>query len=401
MKKGKLIERTKKVLSPVLARYFELEVKGGRGAFLTGLDGRKYLDFSTGIAVNSLGHCHPNIVEAIEKQTRHLIHVCAGIAYYEANVALAEKLKEILPAPLESVFFCQSGTEAVEGAMKLAKYVTKKPGIITFKGAFHGRTLGALSVTTSKAKYQEGYKPLLPNVYVASKDIDSFKKVVAKVGKGKIAAAIIELVQGEGGYIIQDPFFVKELVVFCKSQGILLILDEIQSGLGRTGKWFACQHFGIVPDIMCIAKSLGGGLPLGAVVSSKKIMEQWSPGAHGGTMGGNPVACAAGLAMLEVIQKQKILDNVQSMGGYLKQKLLALQAQYPKIKEVRGLGLMLGVDFKDSAYAKHIINTCLSRGLVLISTGADGQVVRFIPPLNVAKAQVDNALQIFERVLKG
>lgn len=395
-----LKERGAAVLSPVLGKYFEdFEIAKARGSLLYGLDGKKYLDFSTGIACNVTGHCHPKVVAAIKKQAEKLLHICIGVAYYEPYVKLAEELQKIVPIKEAQSFFCQSGAEAVESAIKLAKYATKKPGIIAFRGGFHGRTLGALSVTTSKMKYRDGYEPLLPEIYIAPLDLRAVEDLIMA---HQIGGMIIEPILGEGGYIIVEKEFLKGLRQLCDKNNILLIFDEVQTGMGHTGKWFACEHASVTPDIMTIAKGIASGLPLGACVASKEIMAKWSPGAHGSTFGGNPVSCAAAIATLEVIRKEKLLQNTAKLGKYLFEELSKLKTKYSHsilIKDVRGLGLMLGVDFGDNAPVKKIMNYCLAHGLVLIATGGDGTVIRFIPALNVTKAQIDQALKIFSDAL--
>lgn len=394
---SKLKERFKNALAPVLGLYFEdFPVKSGKGCYLFGEDGKKYLDFSSGIATCSTGHCHPKVVAAAQKQIKKLIHVCIGVALYEPYIKLGEELRKIVPIPDALTFCCQSGSEAVEAALKLAKYATKKPGIIAFQGAFHGRTLGALSVTTSKLKYRDGYEPLLPEVYIAPFDL---AVVEGLIKTHQIAAVIIEPVLGEGGYVVVEYPFMQGLRKLCDQYGVLLIVDEVQTGLGRTGKWFASEHFGIVPDIMTLAKGIASGFTLGVCLAKREIMEKWSPGAHGSTFGGNPVNCAAAIATIQVIKQQKLVQNAEKLGKYLKDKLLKLQQKYDVIKEVRGLGLMIGVDFGDSKIVKKIMNKCLEMGLVLVSTGADGTVIRFIPPLIVKKSEIDKALIIFEKAL--
>jgi 4-aminobutyrate aminotransferase len=395
---GKLKERAEKVLPKVLGKYFDdFEVAKGKGSYLFDLQGKKYLDFATGIACCITGHTHPQVVAAIKKQAEKLLHTCIGVAYYEPYVKLAEELKKIVPIKNAQTFLCQSGTEAVEAAIKLAKYATEKSGLIAFKGGFHGRTLGALSLTTSKMKYREGYEPLLPEVYIAPFDL---KVVEGLLKVKKIAGVIIEPILGEGGYLVVEKNFLKGLRQLCTKYQSLLIFDEVQTGMGHSGKWFACEHFGVSPDIITIAKGIASGLPLGACVASKEIMDRWSPGAHGSTFGGNPVSCAAAIATIEVIKKEKLLQNAAKQGAYLKKKLSQLQMQYPKlIKEVRGLGLMLGVDFGDSEIVKKIRNHCLAKGLVLIATGGEGTVIRWLPPLNVNREQIDKALNIFTLAL--
>ncbi|MFC1571868.1 aspartate aminotransferase family protein, partial [Candidatus Margulisiibacteriota bacterium] len=394
----KFSSRAKKYVSPVLGKYFpDLEVTKGRGCYLFGTDGKKYLDFSSGIAVCATGHAHPKVVAAAQKQLKNLIHICIGVACYESYVVLAEKLSKIVPIKEAQIFLCQSGSEAVEAAIKLAKYATKKPGLIALKGAFHGRTLGALSLTTSKMKYRDGYEPLLPNVYIADPNLQSLEEIFKN---NEIAALIFEPILGEGGYLPYSPEFILGLRKLTQQYGVLLIADEIQSGMGRTGKWFAAEHFGVAPDIICLSKGIASGFPLGAIAASAELMAKWSPGAHGGTFGGNPVCCAAAIATIEVIQKNKLLPSATRLGKYLMAKLKKLQQKHPAIKEVRGLGLMIGVDLQNSDAVKRIINHCLQEGLVIIPTGAEGTVIRFIPPLIVKKPEIDRALKIFESALK-
>jgi len=402
MKNESLPLRANKVLSPALTHYTNLEIEKGRGAYLISKDGKKYLDFACGIAVTNLGHCHPKVIASAVKQAENLIHACAGIVYYEANVLLAEKLAKICPGGLNMSFFCQSGTEATEGAIKLAKYVKNKPGIIAFQGGFHGRTLGALSVTTSKQKYRDRYEPLLPNIYIAPYSKDNSLEEVERTLKSKqIAGIIVEPVQGEGGYIVASKEFLSGLRSLCNKYEAFLIFDEVQSGFGRTGKWFACEHFGIYPDIMAVAKAIASGFPLGAVIAKDSIMKEWSPGSHGGTMSGNPVSCAAAVATIDVIENEKLADNALKLGGYLKLKLDKLKKSYPAILDVRGLGLMIGVEFKDGNIAKQILADCLKGNLILITCGTYDHVIRFIPPLIVTKEQIDAALNIFEEALKN
>jgi len=386
-------------MSPVLGKYFDdFEIKGAKGGYLIGLDGRKYLDFATGIACCVIGHCHPKVSAAVKKQADTLLHTCIGVAYYEGYVKLAEELQKVAPLKDAQAFFCQSGSEAIESSLKLAKYATKKPGIIAFQGGFHGRTLGALSITTSKMKYRDGYEPLLPEVYVAPLDL----KVVAGLLETKqIAGIIIEPVLGEGGYIVVKKEFLQGLRRLADQYGALLIFDEVQTGIGRTGKWFACQHAGVSPDIIALAKGIASGLPLGACLAKAEVMAKWSPGAHGSTFGGNPVSCAAAIATLQVIKEQKLLANAAKLGGYLIGELKKLQKKYPAIKDVRGLGLMIGVDFGANPPVKSIMNQCLKQGVLMIPTGADGTVMRLIPPLNVTRAQVDQALQAFAAALEN
>src|SRR3989339_1601527 len=390
-----MLEQFKEYTSPVLGRYFEdFEVASGKGCYLYGTDGKEYLDFAAGIATCSTGHCHPKVVKAAIDQTKKLIHTSIGIALYEPYIALGKEIRSISPIPESQIFACQSGAEAVEASLKLAKYATKKTGIIAFQGGFHGRTLGALSVTTSKMKYREGYEPLLPEVYIAPFDLLLVEGLL-KENDWKIGGVIIEPVLGEGGYVVPPSGFLKGVRALCDKYNTLLIVDEVQTGMGHTGKWLACEHEGIVPDILVLAKGLASGLPLGACVASQELMAKWSPGAHGSTFGGNPVCCAAAIATIETIKKEKLLANTAKLGRYLMNELSKLKASFPLVKELRGLGLLIGVDLGNSAAARKVIDLCLAHGLLLISTGKDGSVVRFIPPLNVSKKEIDLALKIF------
>ncbi|MBI5701243.1 aminotransferase class III-fold pyridoxal phosphate-dependent enzyme [Candidatus Saganbacteria bacterium] len=392
-----LLDGFKEYVSPVLGRYFEdLEIVSGKGCNLYDMNGKEYLDFSSGIATCSTGHCHPKVVRAAVEQTKKLIHICIGVALYEPYIKLGEELRKILPITDSQIFCCQSGSEAVEAAIKLAKYAAKKQGIIAFQGAFHGRTLGALSVTTSKIKYREGYEPLLPEVYISAFDLNAVEEIMKN---HQIGGVIIEPILGEGGYIVVEKQFMKGLRALCNKYNCLLIFDEVQTGIGRTGHWFAANYFEVAPDIMALAKGIASGFPLGVCAAKKEIMAKWTPGAHGSTFGGNPVSCAAAIATLTVIQEKGLVAKADKLGKYIIKRLKAMQKSYSRIKEVRGMGLMIGVDFQDNEIVKKILNICLREGLILISTGGDGTVIRFIPPLIIKKDEIDHALFIFEKAL--
>ncbi|MFH1361348.1 MAG: aminotransferase class III-fold pyridoxal phosphate-dependent enzyme [bacterium] len=392
-------KRGEKVLSPVLGRYFsDFELAKAKGCYLFDTKGEKYLDFSSGIAVCGTGHCHPKVVAAAQKQLKNLIHICVGIANYDSYITLAEKLSKIVPINNAQIFLCQSGSEAVEAAIKLAKYSTKKPGIIALKGDFHGRTLGALSLTTSKMKYRDGYEPLVPEVYIAKHSLSAIEELMKN---NKIAGLIFEPILGEGGYVPLPKELIQGIRNLCSKYHVLMIADEIQSGFGRTGKWFAIDHSKVKPDIICMAKGIASGFPLGAIAAPAEIMAKWSPGSHGGTYGGNPVCCVAAIATIDVIKQEKLLQNAKTLGNYLIGKLKQLAKKYPAIKAVRGPGLMIGVDFGDSTVVRKIIDNCLKNGLVIIPTGADGTVIRVIPPLTISKPQIDQGLKIFAQALKN
>ncbi|MFA5103885.1 MAG: aminotransferase class III-fold pyridoxal phosphate-dependent enzyme [Candidatus Margulisiibacteriota bacterium] len=424
MQKEEIIARYKKVVSPVLGHYNDLVIKGAKGPYLFGADGKNYLDFSCGIAVTSLGHCHPMVVSAVKKQLSNLEHICIGVAYYEKYIELAEKLAAITKDGLDMCFFCQDGSGAIEAAIKLAKYTTKKQGIISFTGSFHGRTFAAMSVTNSKEKYKKGYEPLMANVFEApypycyrcpgengakcdpdtctKSCIKAVEDIISREGKDKIAAVLIEPVLGEGGYAPPPAFFLQQLKSICEQNGILLIFDEVQTGFGRTGRMFAHEHFGVVPDIMCMAKGIANGLPLGGIIAKKEVMEKWSVSAHGGTFGGNPVSCAAALATIDVMQKKGFLGKVERLGTYTMRKLDSIKSKCKIIGDVRGLGLMIGIELikengePNPEATSAVVKECLNNGLLLISCGSNDQVIRFIPPLNVKKNDIDHALKIFE-----
>lgn len=393
----------------------------GKGSYLYGQDGRAYLDFATGIAVASTGHCHPHVVDAIKTQAETLIHACAGVVYYDANVALAEKITEKLGHGLDSVFFTQSGSEAVEASLKLARYLTRKPRFLAFTGGFHGRTFGALAVTTSKDKYRQGYEPYLgevsffpyPYLYRSAwGDENAETKAIAALETffethgADAAAVIIEPILGEGGYVSAPPAFLKRLRELCTEQGVLLIFDEVQSGFGRTGQWFAFQQTGVVPDIIALAKGIASGMPLGACVSRAELMSKWTTSAHGGTYGGNPVTCAAGLATLEVLEKTT-LDQINQRSREAQDFIQAELADHPFLGDVRITGLMIGLEFvKDKTtkaphpeFVKKCIETGIQKGLILISCGLHDNVIRLVPPLTITPDELNQGLRLFKEVL--
>lgn len=419
-------EDYKPYLSPALAKSTDLVIKSGKGLYITDMDGRTYIDCVQGIAVNALGHSHPAVVEAITRQANKLINGSFNMANFESTLTLAKKLAEIAPGELGCTFFSNSGAEANDGAMKLAKVYTKRPSIIAFKGSFHGRTIGAVSVTASNSKYRKYYEPHMGGVYFAPypsrelcpKGFDEeergeyclnelkslFSYVVAPE---TVAAVIMEPIQGEGGYVVPPESFVKGVRELCDKHGILLIFDEVQSGYGRTGKMFASEHFGVVPDIMTLGKAIAGGLPMSAIVSTPAIMDEWHAGMHGTTFGGNPVCAAAALAVLDQFEKLDILKNVNEIGSYMKGRLKELQKKYAFMYDVRGLGLMLAVEYcyEDGTPAPEIWNTCkkacLDAGMMTLNCGVNGNGQRFATPLNITKEEADKVLAIFETGLKA
>ena len=412
------LARERAHLSQVLYRYTPLVIDHAQGSYLYTVDGQRFLDFASGIAVTNLGHAHPAVLKAVHDQLDKLVHISV-VAHHQPAIELAERIAALAPGNLDKVFFANSGAEAVEGAIKLARYVSGRPAIVAFQGAFHGRTYGALSLTASKSYYRERYEPFLPAIYhvpypypfrnpTGPGDEASLKYVFdfidemldTRVPPRNIAAFIVEPVLGEGGYVVPPAAFMPRLRQLCDDHDIILIADEVQSGYGRTGKMFASEQTGVVPDIMTLAKSIASGLPLSAVVASSRLMDRWEPAAHGSTFGGNPVSCAAGIATLEVFEREQILANAVERGADLISRLRQLQQRIPAIGEVRGLGLMVGVELvaKDGSpnkeLQKQIRQICLDSGLVILSCGAHDNVLRLVPPLNLSPAELDEGWAI-------
>jgi len=412
-------------LAPVLPRSTELMIERGEGMFLYTRDGERYFDFISGIAVNALGHCHPEVVKAIQEQAAKLIHICFVTAYYEPAVRLAAKLAEICPGDLDMVFFSNSGAEAVEGSVKMARYLTDRPAIIAFRGGFHGRTLGATSLTSSSVRYRENYEPLLPSVYHVpfpycyrcqyrqkpeTCGLDCLNEIEVlfrhQLAPTDVAAMLIEPVQGEGGYVPAPPKYLKGLRELCTRHGILLIFDEVQTGFGRTGKWFAAETYGIVPDIMVLAKAIASGMPLSAIVSRPELHRAWPQGAHGSTFGANPVSCAAALASIGVIEREGLIERGAKTGEHMKGRFLEFQSRFPFIGDVRGMGLMVGMEFinRDGSPAgdlvKKVLAMCFEEKMLFYSCGVFKQCIRFMLPLNVRREDLDEGLDRFGRVLE-
>jgi 4-aminobutyrate aminotransferase len=415
-----IVARDERYSAPAYGRVYPLVVKEGRGIVVEDADGNLFLDFMAGIAVTSTGHAHPAVVRAIEEQARKFLHICGSDFYYESMAELMEKLARLAPgAGGKRVFLTNSGTEAVEAAIKLARYHTKREHIIAFYGAFHGRSLGSLSLTASRAAHRAHFGPLLPGVHhvpfafcrrcpvhleygsCAIACVGDLERLLFRyeVTPSEVAALFFEPVQGEGGYIVPPPEYLPMLQELCRRHGILFVADEIQSGFGRTGKMFACEHWGIEPDILCVGKGIASGMPLGAMIARQEI-SSWTRGTHGSTYGGNPVACAAALATLSLIE-QGLVENAAVVGSYLKSRLEQLQAKYPVISDVRGLGLMVGVEFAtpdtrapDASLRERVMQNCFAKGLLLLGCGES--TLRFCPPLIVKKEQVDIAVEIFD-----
>ena len=418
-------DRSSATLSPVLGRYFEQAWSRGQGHRLIDSDGRSYLDFANGIAVTALGHAHPRVSAAIHAQVDRLLHICNGLGHVESVTRLAEMIVEELPAGLDTVYFGNSGAEVVDGAMKLARRATGRSHIIAFSGAFHGRTYGALTVTSSSLNYRTGYDPLLPDVHIApfpnayrdfggDEDaattfcLNQLERLFAtEVPPSRTAAFIIEPVQGEGGYVPAPAAFLQGLRELADRHGILLILDEVQSGYGRTGRMWAFEHASILPDVVLVAKAIANGLPLAAIVSARALQDRWGVGAHGSTYGGNPVACAAGIAVLEVIREEGLVANAAARGAELSRGLQALAAEDPRIGDVRGPGLMIGVELvkdrgtrePDGDLGNALSASSAEKGLLLLTCGPEHNIMRWIPPLDVGRAEIEEALGIFQEAL--
>jgi len=418
-----LLARDRQVTTPSYPRDYPFAIAKGRGVEVWDVDGNRFLDFMSGIGVASTGHAHPQVVQAIKDAADDFLHISSDY-WHERMTRLAERLNGLDPVgePAQ-VLLCQSGTESVEGALKLARYVTNRPRFIAFLGGFHGRSMGSLAITSSKYTQQAGFFPTMPGVthvpypnpyrpLLAGADqgkavIDYIENVLFQnnLPPSEVAAVIVEPIQGEGGYIVPPDGFLASLRTLCDRHGMLLIFDEVQSGIGRTGKMFASQHWGVTPDIMALAKGLGSGLPIGAVVARRRYMEKWKPGAHGNTFGGNPLCCASALATLDLVERE-YAANAASVGEYFIGRLRELKQRYPAIGDVRGKGLMIGMELvKDPATkapARALCDALLTRayhqGLLLLACGQS--TVRFIPPLMVGRAQVDEALGLLEAALK-
>lgn len=412
----------KKHLSPVWSRYSDLIIDHASGAYLFTDEGKRILDFSTGIGVTNTGHCHPTVVAAAQQQIAKLMHGQINIVYHQPVLDLVNELISVFPPYLDRFFFSNSGAEAVEAAIKLARHATERTNIIVFQGSFHGRTVGAMSLTTSNTVYRVGYQPLMSGVFVAPfpyayrygwddeqttqfclKELRYLLKT--QTAPQETAAMIIEPILGEGGYVIPSPGFMKGLAEICQEHGILLIVDEVQTGFGRTGKWFAFEHEGIEPDIVVMAKGLASGLPLSGIAARAALMEKWQTGTHGGTYGGNAVSCAAAAASIRVIRSENLVENSRKMGQELLMRLSGLKADFSSMGDVRGRGLMVATEFTtpegepDGALAKTIWKLCLENNLLLLTCGAYGNVIRWIPPLIIDETHLNEAMRIFQTAL--
>jgi 4-aminobutyrate aminotransferase len=424
-----MVKRDIKTLSPSYTRSYGFVMSHGQGAEVWDVDGNNYLDLAAGIAVLSTGHRHPKIVQAIREQTEKYVHIGATDFFCELQIRLAEKLQQITPIhnaqnPDEKlVYFCNSGTESIEAALKLSRYREDRKYIIGFYGGFHGRTMGALSVTASKAIQREGYSYIpggvehvpYPGKWFSEKaKYDSYDwgdtaayieqfLIKRKLPGDEIAAIIVEPIQGEGGYVLPRDDFFPKLRKLCDKYGILLVVDEIQSGIGRTGKWWAVEHTGVEPDVVCTAKGLGSGFPIGSIITHRDVMNNWVPGAHASTFGGNPVACAAALATLEVIEEEGLLQNAAEVGAYTLERLEKFRHNHPSIVRVEGRGLMIGVEFSDpngqplSKFRDEVVDQAYLNGLLMLGCGAS--TIRIAPPLMISREHMEQSLDIFERAI--
>lgn len=408
-----LIERDAAVASPSYTRGSPLVATKAEGCMVEDVDGNVFLDLTAGVAVTATGHCHPQVIEAIQNQAANLVHISGTDFYYEPMVKLAEKLAKCAPFP-ESidgvrarVCFTNSGAESVEGALKLARYYTKRSRIIAFQGAFHGRTYGAMSLTGSKIVQRQGFGPLLPDVtHIPYGTLDSLDYLenqlfTSVLPPEEVAAIVVEAIQGEGGYIVPEDGFLERIREICSRHGILMIVDEVQSGMGRTGKLFAIEHWGVMPDIITLAKGIASGLPLGAVLARPELMT-WPPGSHAATFGGNPVACAAANVTLELLEKE-LIDNAYEMGKVLQAGLRELSEKFEQVSLPRGKGLMVAIDIFDGDgnldpnLRNHIVDQAFYQGLLLLSCGK--AAIRFCPPLIIDREQIQVALKILSELL--
>ncbi len=418
-----LLENLDNLLAPCLAQDWpNLPIERAEGVYVYGRDGRKYLDFLCGFGACNVGHNHPEVIKAAQEQMSKMVHTAIGVTNYEPLLYLADKLGQIMPGQSNVFFFGNSGSEAVEGAIKLARFSTQRSGIVSFFGGFHGRALGGTSAGSSKAKYRAGHGPLLPDFYFAEfpypfrsktpQDFEACSQAALEdlfrlfeyiVEPQEIAALLVEPIQGEGGYIFPPHSWIKELRHICDRHGILLIFDEVQTGFGRTGEWFAADVYNVEPDIIAIAKAIANGFPLGATAARADIMKKWGAVSHGSTCGGNPVSCAAAVKVLEIIEKERLLENARKQGAYMLARLNEFREQTPVIGDVRGVGLMIAVEFvkpgtekePNTEIVRQILQNALDKGLLLYPCGHWNQNIRLIPALTVTKEQIDNGLKIF------
>jgi len=404
-------------LSNVWFKVTDLQVTHGRGCRVTTVNGDEYLDFAAGIAVNSTGHAHPRVVAAIAAQAERFIHAQINVFTHDLAEPLAAKLDEITPDGIDTFFFANSGAEITEAAVKLAKQATRRPHVVVFQGSFHGRTHMAMAMTTSKTGYRAGHAPLPAGVFVSpfpdptaadqaaavAGALQAFDRLLlAETAPAETAAVIIEPVLGEGGYVPAPKAFIEGIAARCKQHGILFIADEVQSGFGRTGHWFAVEQFEVAPDIICMAKGIASGFPFSALGTRRELDDLWPKGSHGGTYGGNPMGCAAALATIEIMREPGFMDNVRARGEQLSSALRSLMAEHSGITQVRGPGLMVGTQFDDPGRVPRVIEHCLAEGhLILMNAGTYGNVIRWMPPLIVTAEEIDEGVHAFSNALKA
>ena len=425
-KARELVRSDESYISSSMVRWYPLVAESGSGCIVKDVDGNEFIDFNSGLAVLNVGHCHPKVVSAIAEQARKLIHYSYTDFYYQPIIDLSRELTKITPGSYSKrVFLCNSGTEAVEAAMKMTKWHTRNSLFLSYTGAFHGRTLGAVSLTASKPVQLRHFFPLVPGAthvpypycyrcpfHLIYPECDRWcvdfieEEVLNKyVPAENVAAMFVESIQGEGGYVVPPDDYFTRLKRLLDKHNIIMIDDEIQSGIGRTGKWFAMEHFNVVPDAVCIAKAIGSGLPIGALISRDEMMD-WEGGSHASTFGGNPVACAAGLAVIDIIRQEHLLENATRQGAHLLNRLKEMQRKYPIIGDVRGKGLMVGAEIvKDpdtkesgSELSREIMTKCFKRGLAIITSGQS--TMRFVPPLVITRELLDAGLDVFEGAVK-
>lgn len=410
-------------LSPVWSHYSDLVVERAEGPYLYTSDGARHLDFTSGIGVTNTGHCHPRVVAAAQAQVGKLIHGQINIVYHQPILDLVNELLLVTPPHLQSFFFSNSGAEAIEASIKLARQATKRPNIIVFQGSFHGRTVAAMSLTMSNTGYRAGYQPLMAGVFVAPfaypyrygwSDEETTRfclrelrhLLVTQTAPSETAAVLVEPILGEGGYVVPPPGFLEGVQQICREHDILLIADEVQTGFGRTGAWFGHQHFGLEPDIMVMAKGIASGFPLSGIAARPELMAKWPTGSHGGTYAGNAVSCAAAAATIRVLREEGLIENAVKMGGAMLAGLRDLQKRYPAIGEVRGKGLMIATEFTqangepDTKTAKAVRQRCQENNLLLLTCGPYSNVIRWIPPLLIDEGHIDEGLGVFEKVLQ-
>ena len=411
-------------MTPAYSRIFNFVADRAEGSYIYTDDGRKFLDFTCGIGVTNTGHCHPKVVEAIREQAGNFVHAQANIVIHKPMLQLIEELRKITPPSIDSYYFANSGAEALENAVKIARVATGRQNIIVFSGSFHGRSSGTMALTTSKTVYRTGFGPLPSGVFVSpfpyafrlkmteaeasEYALEQLEHLLASQTAPKETAAIlIESVLGEGGYVVPPKSFMKGLREICDRHNIQLIFDEVQSGFGRTGKWFAFEHFEVEPDIITAAKGIASGMPLSGVFASTDLMLKLDVGSIGGTYGGNAVACAAGVATIRAMREENMLENATERGVQLMTGLRKFQEEYPQIGDVRGKGLMVGTEFvvdgradKAKPMVKEIIHKAEEKGLLLLSCGTYDNTLRWIPPINVTEGQINDGLRIFGESLK-